>query len=223
MTTNQVDVLDYGYVRLVDSMGSDAAIVRAARVSYGKDTSVPNIEKDTKLIDYLARNKHSSPFEHVVFTFEVKAPLFVLRQWQRHRTFSFSELSGRYQVMEEGWYTPDYHKIGVQSTDNKQMRDVTKPNDMGLAIQAMLRSSASRSNDTYKSLVDMGCPRELARTVLPASLYTRMYATVDLHNLVHFIRLRDHEHAQYEIQEYARACKSLIEPICPVAVKALLG
>ena len=215
-----INVLDHGFVRLVDSMGSDLSVVRAARVSYdaawraGEDDG-----SDAKLIGYLMRNKHTSPFEAVSFTFEVKAPIFVFRQWHRHRTWSFNELSARYRELPEEFYVPEAGQITTQSTSNKQMRTADEhPRAQDWA--AMMRSHCLVAFDLYQSALRDGVPRELARGVLPVFTYSHMFATVDLHNLFHFLRLRLHEHAQYEIRVYAEAMLSLIERVVPVSAMA---
>jgi thymidylate synthase, flavin-dependent len=215
-----INVLDHGFVRLVDSMGSDLSIVRSARVSYDAEWRTGEDEgKDAKLIGYLMRNKHTSPFESVTFTFEVKAPIFVFRQWHRHRTWSFNEVSARYSELPEEFYVPGVAQITTQSVSNKQMRtETTHP--QAHIIQKVIEERNRRSFDAYKNMLNMGCPRELARTVLPVGTYSHMFATVDLHNLFHFLRLRLHEHSQYEIWVYAEAMLKLIEPIVPVSVVA---
>jgi thymidylate synthase (FAD) len=223
MSSEAINVLDHGLVRLVDSMGSDLSIVRAARVSYDAEWRAGEDEgKDAKLINYLMRNKHTSPFESVTFTFEVKAPIFVLRQWHRHRTWSFNEVSARYAELPEEYYVPELEQITTQSTDNKQMRTATEHPNAGFIAEALTQRAADAFH-TYKLLLADGCPRELARSILPVSTYSHMFATVDLHNLFHFLRLRLHEHAQYEIRVYAEAMLELIRPVCPVAVAAFRG
>lgn len=213
-------VLDHGLVRLVDHMGNDLSIVRAARVSYDADWRTGEDEgKDEKLIAYLMKNHHTSPFEAVTFTFEVKAPLFVFRQWHRHRTWSYNEVSARYSELPEEFYVPELSDITTQSASNKQMRtDAQHP--QALLMQSYMRKSMMDAFALYKELLAQGCPRELARSVLPTSTYSRMFATVDLHNLFHFLRLRLHEHAQKEIRVYAEAMLELVEPIVPYAVAA---
>ena len=213
-------VLDHGYVTLVDHMGSDLSIVRAARTSYDVDWRTgEEADKDAKLINYLLRNKHTSPFEAVTFTFEVKAPLFVLRQWHRHRTWGYNEVSARYSELPEEFYIPELEQITTQSASNKQMR-TDDQNPAAPLIQSYMRKSCMGAFALYKALLEQGTPRELARTVLPLSTYSRMHATVNLHNLFHFLRLRLHEHAQYEIRVYAEAMLELVEPIVPVALAA---
>ena len=190
-------VLDHGYVTLVDHMGNDLSIVRAARTSYDADWRTgEEAGKDAKLINYLLRNKHTSPFEAVTFTFEVKAPLFVLRQWHRHRTWGYNEVSARYSELPEEFYIPELDQITTQSASNKQMR-TAEQNPAAQLIQSYMRKSCMGAFALYKALLEQGTPRELARTVLPLATYSRMHATVNLHNLFHFLRLRLHEHAQY--------------------------
>ncbi len=210
-----IKVLDHGFVRLVDSMGTDLSISRAARVSY----DAPAREEDAKLIRYLYRNRHTSPFEAVVFTFEIKAPIFVFRQWHRHRTWSYNEVSARYTELPGEFYVPALEQITTQSTDNKQMR-TTEQHPEADHIRSWIEITCDEAVDSYRELLEKGCPRELARSVLPVATYSRMFATVDLHNLFHFLKLRLHEHAQYEIRVYAEAILELIRPIVPQAVAA---
>lgn len=217
---NCVHVLDHGYVRLVDHMGNDLSIARSARVSYDAEWRAGIHEPgDTKLINYLMKNNHTSPFEAVTFTFEVCAPIFVFRQWHRHRTWSYNEVSARYTQLPEMFYVPDPDTIGLQSKDNKQMRTLDD-NEMKDAIASVIAEESRKAFKTYEWLLAQGTPRELARSILPVNTYSRMFATVDLHNLFHFLNLRCHEHAQYEIRVYAEAMLELIRPIVPVAVTA---
>jgi thymidylate synthase (FAD) len=218
MIMSKIDVLNGGFVRLVDSMGSDLSIVRAARESYDADWREGDEKSDAKLIGYLMKNRHTSPFESVTFTFEVKAPIFVFRQWHRHRTWSFNEISARYTELDEGFYVPELDQITTQSKDNKQMR-TNEQHPLAPNFQYIIDSKCQAAFATYRALIVDGCPRELARSVLPVAAYSRMFATCDLHNLLHFIRLRDHEHAQYEIRVYAQAMLELIRPIVPIATK----
>ena len=217
---SEVKVLDYGHVRLVDHMGSDLSIVRSARVSYdavwrtGEDAG-----KDAKLIQYLIKNRHTTPLEAVTFTFDVKAPIFVYRQWHRHRTWAYNEMSARYTELPEEFYVPEADQITTQSTSNKQMRtDVGNPN--AEQIRSLMRAQNEGSFRVYKRMLELGCPRELARSVLPVATYSQMFGTVNLHNLFHFLKLRTHIHAQWEIRVYALAMLELIRPVCPVAVTA---
>ena len=226
-----IGVLDHGFVRLVNSMGSDIDIVRSARVSYNADwrgePETPNRvsstfqSKDEKLINYLLRNKHTSPFESVVFTFEIKCPIFVARQWHRHRTWAYNEVSARYTELPNEVYLPTYDKITTQNKDNKQMR-TEEQNPHAHIILKSITNNSVESFKRYLELLGLGCPRELARMVLPLNTYTRFFATVNLHNLLHFLRLRLHSHAQYEIRVYAEAILSIIEQIVPVTYKHFL-
>src|SRR6185369_3721001 len=226
-----INVLDHGFVRLVsfmqpasdDNYGDwtgDLEVVRNARVSYGAAARAGEDEgSDTRLIDYLLRNRHTSPFESMVFTFEVKAPIFVLRQWHRHRTWSYNEVSARYKELPEEFYVPELAHITTQSANNKQMRtDEVHPQAAWMCDQ--IATACEDAFRVYKEMIAKGCPRELARSVLPVATYSHMFATVDLHNLLHFCALRMHSHAQYEIRVYAEAMLDLVQPIVPAAVKA---
>lgn len=221
-----IKVLDHGLVRLVDNMGGDLSIVRAARVSYDAASKSGDDEgSDARLIDYLWRNHHSTPFEAVTLTFEVKAPIFVFRQWHRHRTWSYNELSARYRPLPEEFYVPDPALIGVQSTSSKQARDIGGPDDPitrhnnALGVR-LLRETCEKAFETYRQLMSMGWPKELARSVLPVNTYSHMFATTNLLNLLKFLTLRVHPHAQYEIRVYAEAMRDLARTVAPVAVGA---
>jgi thymidylate synthase (FAD) len=201
-------------------MGNDLSIVRNARVSYDAEWRSGDDEgKDTKLIDYLVKNHHTSPFESVTFTFDIKAPIFVFRQWHRHRTWAYNEVSARYTPLPEEYYVPELSQITTQSETNKQMRtDTMHPLAMDLQL-AIVDQCASAFN-LYNRMIAMGCPRELARGVLPVNTYSHCFGTVNLLNLMKFIKLRIHPHAQYEIRVYAEGMLELIRPIVPVAVAA---
>lgn len=200
-------------------MGSDLSIVRAARVSYdaawraGEDTG-----SDDRLINYLWSHRHTTPFEAVTFTFEVHAPIFVFRQWHRHRTWSFNELSARYRELPTEFYVPDASMIGSQATKNKQGR--TLDGSDRRSEVALYKAYCVEAFGTYRTLLGAGWPRELARSVLPVSTYSTMFATVNLLNLLKFLTLRCDEHAQHEIRVYADAILDLIRPVVPVAVAA---
>jgi thymidylate synthase (FAD) len=215
-----INVLDHGHVRLVDHMGDDLSIVRNARVSYdaewraGEDSG-----SDNRLINYLMANGHNTPFEAVTVTFDVKAPIFVIRQWHRHRTQSYNELSARYRELPEEFYVPEPAVITTQAKDNKQMR-TTEVHPMAENMARFITNSCKASFREYKALIELGCPRELARGVLPFNTYTHMFTTMNLHNLFRFLGERLHPHAQYEIRCYAEAMLELVEPIAPVAVAA---
>jgi thymidylate synthase (FAD) len=213
-----IPVLDKGYVRLVEKMGSDWSPLRSARVSTGGDSPCDDEymqAKDRKLIQYLLDNGHTSPFESIVLTFEIKAPIFVIRQWHRHRTWSYNELSGRYSELPCEFYVPAEDKIGKQGKLNKQSRDTSSEVDAIEQVKYFIEACNSADAD-YRYLLDNEWPREIARAVLPVNWYTRMYATVNLHNLFGFLRLRDHTHAQYEIREFAKAINKIVASEFPV-------
>lgn len=218
---NGYKLLDHGLVALVESMGSDLSIVRNARVSYDAEWRAGEDEgKDVKLINYLVKNNHTSPLEAVTFTFEVKAPIFVLRQWHRHRTWSYNEISARYAELPEEFYVPELEQITTQHSSNKQMR--TKEQHPKAEYHKMLMQDTARNAfEAYHDMIADGVPRELARTVLPVSTYSHMFATVNLNNLAKFIGLRSHSHAQYEIQVYSDAMLKIAHSVCPIAVQAL--
>lgn len=217
---NKIDVLDHGFVRLIDHMGSDLSIVRNARVSYDADWRAgEDSGSDTKLINYLYKHRHTTPFEAVTFTFEVMAPIFVFRQWHRHRTWSYNEVSARYAPLPEKYYIPELNQITNQAKHNKQMRDDEQHPQADLMRELMIMTNRNAFS-VYQQMLDAGCPRELARSVLPVATYSHMFASCNLHNLFHFLNLRLHEHAQYEIRVYAEAMLKLIEPLVPVSVAA---
>jgi len=218
---NGYKVLDHGYVALVESMGSDLSIVRNARVSYDAEWRTgEDAGKDEKLINYLVKNNHTSPLEAVQLTFEVKAPIFVFRQWHRHRTWSYNEISARYAELPEEFYIPDAEQITTQHSSNKQMR-TTEPHPHADQWRILMRETNENAFARYKEMIADGVPRELARSVLPVATYSHMFATVDLHNLFKFIGLRSHSHAQYEIQVYSNAMLEIAREVCPIAVAAL--
>jgi len=215
-----IKLLDHGFVGLVDHMGDDLSIARNARVSYDAEWRAGENEgSDARLINYLYKNGHNTPFEAVTFTFDVKAPIFVFRQWHRHRTQSYNELSARYRELPEEFYIPETKHITTQSTDNKQMR-TTKQHPDADQFRREMKYCNKQSFALYKAMLRDGCPRELARSVLPVGTYSHMFATMNLNNLFKFIAERSHEHAQYEIRVYSDALLELIEPIVPVAVAA---
>jgi thymidylate synthase (FAD) len=223
---NGISVLNHGFVVLVDHMGNDLSVVRAARVSHDAAWRAGENEgSDARLINYLWRNKHTTPFEAVTFTFEIGAPIFVLRQWHRHRTWSFNELSGRYRELPEEFYVPKPEHIGEQSKDNKQGRSVPgiKREECDTLLSSMIDHSCSCAFEAYRSLINKGAPREIARTVLPLATYSHMFATVNLLNLFKFATLRSSDHAQYEIRVYANAMMELIKPIVPRCHDAWAG
>nr|WKT13932.1 FAD-dependent thymidylate synthase [Borrelia sp. BU AG58] len=218
-------VLCKGFLRLVDYMGSDERIVSAARVSY-RDSKA---KRDSSgLIDYLIRNQHTSPLEQVVFTFHVKAPIFVARQWMRHRTSRINEVSGRYSVMREEFYVPSRYDFNKQSVANKQGRSDLKVDDsVAETLISNLEEHYKRSYEVYHDMVQGDVSREIARIALPLSLYTEWYWQIDLNNLFHFVKLRISSHAQKEIREYAILVLKIAEKVVPLATasfkKHILG
>lgn len=218
---NGYNVLDYGHVALVESMGNDLSIVRNARVSYDAEMRTgEDAGKDEKLINYLVKNNHTSPLESVQFTFDIKCPIFVARQWHRHRTWSFNEVSARYSELPEEFYIPDESQITTQHTSNKQMRTTEQHKHSKVWQECMARHNKEAFMH-YHAMIADGVPRELARTVLPVATYTHFFGTVDLSNLMKFIGLRSHSHAQYEIRVYSDAMLKIIKDICPIAVAAI--
>ena len=206
-------VLDHGFVRVIDYMGDDAAIVQAARTSYGRGTK--RSRDDRGLINYLMRNWHTSPFEMCEIKLHVKLPIFVARQWIRHRTANVNEYSARYSILENEFYVPDREQLKAQSATNRQGRGETISEEETDHILNLLRDDAGRAYDHYEEMLNetpdgepidenrQGLARELSRMNLPLSFYTQWYWKVDLHNLMHFLRLRADAHAQYEIRVYA--------------------
>jgi len=211
--------LNAGFVRLVDYMGGDESIVQAARVSYGKGTKTVN--EDRGLIRYLMRHMHTTPFEMVELKFHVKLPIFVARQWIRHRTANVNEYSGRYSVMKDEFYVPDQQEIHYQSAVNKQgRRSEDVPAELRQRVLDILASSQQQMYAEYEQMLESDIARELARINLPLSLYTEWYWKIDLHNLFHFLRLRIDPHAQYEIRVYAEAMAEMTKRVVPLAWEA---
>ncbi|MCO6467055.1 MAG: FAD-dependent thymidylate synthase [Bradyrhizobiaceae bacterium] len=216
---SEVACLDKGFVRLVDVMGNDASIVQAARVSYGAGTK--QVHEDRGLIRYLMRHLHTTPFEMVEFKFHVKLPIFVARQWIRHRTANVNEYSGRYSEMKDEFYVPELDQIRGQSTNNKQGRsDEPFAPDVAQKIADGMRASQEQQYAEYLGMLETGLAREIARINLPVSNYTEWYWKIDLHNLFHFLRLRIDAHAQYEIQVYGNAIAQIVKQYVPLAWEA---
>jgi thymidylate synthase (FAD) len=215
-------VLDHGLVRVVDYMGDDAAITQAARVSYGRGTKTVNT--DEGLIRYLMRHWHSTPFEMCEVKFHVKLPVFVARQWIRHRTANVNEYSARYSILDREFYIPAPEHLSAQSAVNRQGRGELLEGDEAARVLDLLREDAMRSYDHYESMLSQdgqkGLARELARMNLPANVYTQWYWKVDLHNLFHFLRLRADAHAQYEIRTYADTMCGIVRDWVPFAYAA---
>ena len=215
----EIRCLDKGFVRMVDYMGNDERIVQAARVSYG--TGTKSYRQDKALINYLIRNWHTSPFEQVSLTFHCKMPIFVARQWVRHRTARLNEISGRYSVMKDEFYVPDPEHVRPQSKDNKQGRsDERMSTEDEQTVIDLFVADQKSIYANYEKLLDMNVARELARNNLPLSLYTEWYWQIDLHNLFHFLRLRMDAHAQYEIRVYAEAMAECARAVAPLAYEA---
>lgn len=215
-------VLDHGFIRVVDYMGDDAAIVQAARVSYGAGTR--HVQNDEGLIRYLMRHWHSTPFEMCEVKLHVKLPVFVARQWIRHRTANVNEYSARYSILDREFYIPDPQHLAAQSTVNNQGRGEVLQGEEAARVLDLLKSDANRAYDHYEAMLSQdgqqGLARELARMNLPANIYTQWYWKVDLHNLFHFLRLRADPHAQYEIRVYAEAIAACVQDWVPLAYAA---
>jgi len=211
--------LDHGFVRCIDYMGDDGAIVQAARVSYGKGTKA--VRQDRGLLRYLLRHRHTSPFEMCEIKLHCKMPIFVARQWIRHRTASVNEYSARYSVMDREFYLPAPQDLAVQSKSNKQGRGEVLTAEEARAVLALLKRDAETCYASYETLMeDHHLARELARMNLPVNYYTQWYWKVDLHNLMHFLGLRLHPHAQYEIRVFAEAIASLVADWVPFTWEA---
>ncbi|GKY90217.1 FAD-dependent thymidylate synthase [Sinisalibacter aestuarii] len=216
------DVLDHGFVRVIDYMGDDAAICQAARVSYGKGTK--SVTNDEGLIRYLMRHWHSTPFEMCEIKLHVKLPVFVARQWIRHRTANVNEYSARYSILDREFYIPAREHVAAQSTVNNQGRGELLGDAEAARVLEILKADAGRAYDNYEAMISQdgqqGLARELARMNLPANIYTQWYWKVDLHNLFHFLRLRADPHAQYEIRVYAEAIAAVVSDWVPFAYRA---
>jgi thymidylate synthase (FAD) len=215
-------VLDHGFIRVIDYMGDDAAIVQAARVSYGAGTK--HVQNDEGLIRYLMRHWHSTPFEMCEVKLHVKLPVFVARQWIRHRTANVNEYSARYSILDREFYIPAPEQLAAQSTVNNQGRGEVLTGEEAARVLDLLKSDANRAYDHYEAMLSQdgqqGLARELARMNLPANIYTQWYWKVDLHNLFHFLRLRADPHAQYEIRVYAEAIAACVKDWVPLAYGA---
>ena len=216
------DVLSDGisFVRLINTMGSDVEIVNGARVSFGKRREELD-EKDKVLIQYLADERHTSPFEHVAFTFHIKCPLFVTRQWHRHRTWSYNEISRRYTSMNLEFYVPKAYRQQAETNRQASTDKLIEETKDGKNIHDLVSAHTFKAFEFYEDLIKQGVAREQARMVLPQNMYTEMYATVNLHNLIHFVELRIHPGAQWEIQQYALKLLDLAEEAAPYAIKAI--
>lgn len=217
MTNNERRVLDKGFIRLVETMGGDAGIVEAARVSYAG--TAKGDERDKKLIAYLLKHQHLTPFEHALFKFHVKCPIFVARQWFRHRFAAYNEISFRYTQTKDDFYFPAAWR--AQDLKNKQ-GSVGAQNLDHAALSASLKAAVDLSFKTYESMIAAGVAREMARMVLPVNLYTEFYWTVNARSLMNFLALRADGHAQAEIQRYAEALSGVFAETCPWTHEAFL-
>jgi len=225
-----VPVLDHGFVRVVDYMGDDAAIVQSARVSYGRGTRAAN--EDRGLIRYLMRHRHSTPFEMCEIKFHVKLPIFVARQWIRHRTANVNEYSARYSILDREFYIPAPENLAAQSAMNRQGRGQILEGEEAARVLDLLRADATRTYDHYLEMLNetaegqpadparQGLARELARMNLTLNTYTQWYWKTDLHNLFHFLSLRADSHAQYEIRAYAEPMLDMVQAWVPIAAAA---
>jgi thymidylate synthase (FAD) len=230
MLFEPIPVLDHGFVRVVDYMGDDGAVVQAARVSYGRGTKAAN--EDRGLIRYLMRHRHSTPFEMCEIKYHVKLPIFVARQWIRHRTANVNEYSARYSVMDREFYIPEPSQLAAQSSSNRQGRGDVLEGEEAAQVLRLLREDAGRNYDHYAWMLNedeagnpqddsrSGLARELARMNLTLNAYTQWYWKTDLHNLLHFLSLRADSHAQYEIRVYAEAMLRTVEAWVPHCFEA---
>jgi thymidylate synthase (FAD) len=223
-------VLDHGFVRVVDYMGDDAAVVQAARVSYGRGTK--KVSEDKGLIQYLMRHRHSTPFEMCEIKFHVKLPIFVARQWIRHRTANVNEISARYSILDNEFYIPAPSQLAAQSAINRQGRGATLEGDDAKRVMTLLREDAERAYGHYALMLNedetgqpvdpsrAGLARELARMNLSLNFYTQWYWKTDLHNFMNFLSLRADPHAQFEIRVYADAMLGVLDRWCPASAEA---
>jgi thymidylate synthase (FAD) len=218
-------LLDHGFIRVIDYMGSDSAVVQAARVSYGSGTK--KLNEDRGLIRYLMRHYHTTPFEMCEIKFHIKAPIFVARQWLRHRTANVNEYSARYSLVEEEFYVPEEKWIGTQSSVNKQCRDQNEENEemknLQLKVKKIIKETSESQYDSYEEMLEKNIAREIARMSLTLNYYTEFYWKIDVHNLMHFIRLRADPHAQYEIRVYAEKMLEILGLWMPISHEAFLN
>ena len=225
-----IPVLDHGFIRVIDYMGDDDAVVQAARVSYGKGTK--KLTEDQALINYLMRHRHSTPFEMCELKFHIKLPIFVARQWIRHRTANVNEYSARYSIMDNEFYVPKPEHLAAQSSSNRQGRGNIIEGERAAHILQLLKDDAARAYTHYQTMLNEdesgnvfnqeedGLARELARMNLPVNFYTQWYWKIDLHNLMHFLSLRADSHAQYEIRVYAEAMLEVLKKWVPYCYQA---
>jgi len=227
-----VPVLDHGFIRVIDYMGDDAAVVQAARVSYGAGTK--KVREDAGLINYLMRHRHTSPFEMCELKLHAKMPIFVAREWVRHRVANLNEISGRYSILDNEFYLPAPEQLGTQSRSNRQGRGETITGPESVRVLEILREDAERSYSHYEEMLNeniagdtldparSGLARELARMNLSVNFYTQWYWKIDLHNLLHFLNLRTDARAQYEIRVYADAILEVVKQWVPLTYAAFM-
>lgn len=227
-----IPVLDHGFVRVIDYMGDDSAIVQAARVSYGKGTK--KSREDQGLLNYLLRHRHTTPFEMCEMKFHIKLPIFVARQWIRHRTANVNEYSARYSILDREFYIPNPEHLAAQSSTNRQGRAAILEGAEAEKALQILKDDANRAFDNYTYLLNedddgqpidpsrLGLARELARMNIPVNAYTQWYWKIDLHNLLHFLSLRVDPHAQYEIRIYAQKMLEIVEKWVPITYAAFM-
>lgn len=213
------ELLDKGFIRVVNIMGDESSIVQSARVSYGKGTK--SVSDDQKLLKYLAKHEHWSPFEMCEIAFHIKLPIFVARQWMRHRTGSFNEVSARYSEVVDDFYIPLTYELRKQHVTKKQCSGDKLPDVISLMSRDIISAHSRKAYAHYMELLGLGLSREQARMVLPVNTYTEFYWKVDLRNLLHFIKLRADEHAQFEIREYATCLKHLVREWTPTVYTAV--
>ena len=230
MLAQAIPVLDHGFIRVVDYMGDDAAVVQSARVSYGRGTKAAN--EDRGLIRYLMRHRHSTPFEMCEIKYHIKLPIFIARQWIRHRTANVNEYSARYSVLDREFYVPQPDQLAAQSSDNRQGRGAVLQGAEAERVLRLLRDDATQTYDHYLDMLNedeagqpldasrSGLARELARMNLTLNTYTQWYWKTDLHNLLHFLSLRADAHAQYEIRVYAEAMLKTVQAWVPHCYEA---
>ncbi len=232
MLYTPLPVLDHGFVRVIDYMGTDSAIVQAARVSYGKGTK--KVNEDAGLINYLLRHRHTTPFEMCEIKFHIKLPIFIARQWIRHRTANVNEYSGRYSIMDKEFYIPAPQQLASQSRLNHQGRGDVLEGEEAQRVLQLLKQDATVAYGHYEEMLNMdanenildesksGLARELARMNLSLNYYTQWYWKIDLHNLLHFLSLRADSHAQYEIRVYAEAMLEVLKAWVPITYAAFM-
>ncbi|WP_044195798.1 FAD-dependent thymidylate synthase [Ehrlichia japonica] len=213
-------VLDKGFVRLVDYMGSDESVVQAARISYGRGTK--SVSQDAALISYLMRHSHTTPFEMCEIKFHIKLPIFVARQWVRHRTANVNEYSARYSVLDHEFYIPEYDQIAKQSEDNAQGRGSNLSDEDAKYVADLLVHDSNMVYETYNKFLEKSVSREIARVNLTLNYYTEWYWKIDLHNLLHFLKLRSEANAQYEIRLYAKTMLDIVKKWVPLTYTAFV-